>query len=97
GYDVVMCSLFLHHLSDEQAPVLLRAMADAAGSLVLINDLRRSRLGYTLAWLGCRLLTRSPIVHVDGPRSVAAAFSPEEALRIAERAGLHGATISRHW
>jgi 2-polyprenyl-3-methyl-5-hydroxy-6-metoxy-1,4-benzoquinol methylase len=97
GYDVVMCSLFLHHLSEEEVVALLRNMADCAKSLVLVNDLLRSRLGYALAWLGCRLLTRSPIVHVDGPRSVAAAFTSDEALGLAQTAGLTNVTISHHW
>ena len=75
-YDVVMCSLFLHHLAEDEAVRLLRKMADAARSLILVNDLVRSRLGYWLAWAGCRLLSRSPIVHHDGPASVRAAFTP---------------------
>ncbi len=97
GYDVVMCSLFLHHLSDEQAIDLLGKMAGAARSLVVVNDLRRSRLAYGVAWVGCRLLSRSPIVHVDGPSSVAAAFTPDEAIRLARTAGLKGAKVSCRW
>lgn len=97
GYDIVMCSLFLHHLSREQATELLRKMAAVAGRLVLVNDLRRTRLGYALAWWGGRLLTRSPIVHVDGPMSVAAAFTCQEARQIAEDAGLADANIVRRW
>jgi 2-polyprenyl-3-methyl-5-hydroxy-6-metoxy-1,4-benzoquinol methylase len=97
GYDVVMCSLFLHHLSRQQAVELLSKMAGAAVRLVLVNDLRRTRLGYALAWWGGRMLTRSPIVHVDGPMSVAAAFTCSEALELAEEAGLKGATIARRW
>ena len=96
-YDVVMCSLFLHHLTSEQAVELLRKMAYAARRLVLVNDLRRTRFGYALAWWGGRLLSRSPIVHADGPMSVAAAFTTEEALRLAEQAGLKGAKIVLRW
>jgi 2-polyprenyl-3-methyl-5-hydroxy-6-metoxy-1,4-benzoquinol methylase len=29
GFDVVICSLFLHHLAEEQAVLLLQAMAKA--------------------------------------------------------------------
>lgn len=97
GYDVVMCSLFLHHLDEGEADALLRKMAAAARRAVLIDDLVRSRLGYLMAWLAGRLLTRSPIVRVDGPLSVRAAFTVAEALRVAERAGLQGATARRHW
>jgi 2-polyprenyl-3-methyl-5-hydroxy-6-metoxy-1,4-benzoquinol methylase len=95
-YDVVMCSLFLHHLGQADAERLLRSMA-AVGECVLVNDLRRSVVGYALAWAGCRLLTRSSIVHVDGPRSVVAAFHQDDLLQLARKSGLTGATISRHW
>ncbi len=97
GYDVVTCSLFLHHLDDAGALGLLRAMADAAGRLVLVNDLVRGRLGYALAWAGCRLLSRSAIVRHDGPASVAAAFTVPEARELALRAGLEGVKVTRHW
>src|SRR5487761_1574136 len=96
-YDVVTCSLFLHHLDEVDAEQLLRRMAGAARRLVLVDDLRRSRSGYALAWLGCHLLTRSPVVHADGPRSVRAAFTLEEAARLAQRAGLADCRIVRHW
>jgi SAM-dependent methyltransferase len=97
GFDAAICSLFLHHLADTDAEELLRRMGRAAGKLVLVNDLVRSRRGYLLAWLASRLLTRSPIVMGDGPLSVEGAFTPTEALVLATRAGLAGATISTHW
>ena len=64
---------------------------------VLVDDLVRTRLGFALVWLGSYLLTTSPVVHADGPLSVRAALSISEALELAERAGLHGSTIRRHW
>jgi 2-polyprenyl-3-methyl-5-hydroxy-6-metoxy-1,4-benzoquinol methylase len=97
GYDVLTCSLFLHHLDEADAVALLSRMAGATDRLVLINDLLRSRAGYGLAWVGCRLLSRSAIVHHDGPVSVAAALTEAEALELARRAGLDGATLTRHW
>jgi SAM-dependent methyltransferase len=96
-YDVVCSSLFLHHLGDDRAAGLLRRMGALADWLVLVNDLCRGPLGYALAWVGTRLLTRSAVVHADGPQSVAAAFRPAEALALAERAGLAGATVARRW
>jgi hypothetical protein len=96
GYDAVISSLFLHHLTEEQAVALLRRMG-AAGKSVLVNDLVRSRTGYLLAWLGTRLLSRSEVVHFDGPRSVEGAFTPNEARRLAEAAGLSGAVVQRRW
>jgi len=97
GYDVLTCSLFLHHLDEADAVRLLRRMADAARRLVLVDDLVRSRMGYALAWAGCRLLSRSPIVRHDGPVSVSSAFTPAEVRELAKRAGLEGVSLTRHW
>lgn len=97
GYDAVVSSLFLHHLDEDQAIALLQSMASAARRLLLINDLERSFPGLLLAYLGTRVLSGSPVVHTDGPLSVAAAFTRREALALARRAGLDGATVKGRW
>lgn len=96
-YDVVMCSLFLHHLDESRVVGLLKRMAAAARKRVVVSDLQRTTIGYCLAWLGCHLLSRSYIVHQDGPQSVVAAFSRREISRLAEQAGLSSARIFSHW
>jgi SAM-dependent methyltransferase len=96
GFDVVTCSLFLHHLSDDEAVVLLARLADA-GRLVLVNDLARSRFNLCAVWCACRLFTRSRVVRFDGPASVRSALTPGEALTLADRAGLRGATVVRRF
>jgi len=96
-YDVILCSLFLHHLDEQQAVDLLQRMGRASRCLVLVNDLIRSPLGYGLAWAGCRLLSRSPIVHFDGPVSVQGAFQLSEVRALAAQAGLEGAELRRSW
>lgn len=97
SYDVVMCSLFLHHLSNDDGRRLVQKMSASAGRLLLIDDLLRTRWGYALAWVGCRVLSRSSVVHTDGPMSVQAAYHLREVYRLAEDAGLQDAVISRHW
>jgi hypothetical protein len=97
GCDAAVSSLFLHHLSEEDAVAFLRRMAGAARHLVLVNDLVRSLPGLALAHLATRLLTTSGVVHTDGPRSVEGAFTCAEILTLAERAGLAGATVVRRW
>jgi len=96
-YDVVMSTLFLHHLAEHEALQLLQRMAAAARRAVLIDDLLRSRSAYGLAWIACRVLTRSPIVRLDGPLSVRAAFTLEELRGLFDRAGLAAAKFQRHW
>lgn len=96
-YDVIICTLFLHHLGCDDAQQLLRRMAQAAQKCVLVDDLIRTRLGYAYASVGGRLITRSRIVHTDGPLSVRAAFTIPEARQIAVDAGLPNAHFRRHW
>ncbi len=96
-YDAVTCSLFLHHLDEDEACLLLRRMADFADQLVLVNDLTRSLTGLVLAHVATRLLSLSDVVHTDGPRSVEGAFTPDEALALAGRAGMVGAVVRRRW
>jgi 2-polyprenyl-3-methyl-5-hydroxy-6-metoxy-1,4-benzoquinol methylase len=93
GYDVVTCSLFLHHLDEADAIAVMANLTHAARRLVLVNDLARSRVNFLGTWLACRVLTRSPVVRFDGPASIRSAFTPLEALGLAERAGLTGATV----
>src|SRR5207244_2746388 len=96
-YDLITCSLFLHHLDEAEVVNLLRHMAQATRQMVLVSDLRRGASCWLLAWAGTRLLTRSHVVHVDGPRSVAAAFTTGEARALGARAGLNGAVVKRRW
>jgi len=63
----------------------------------VVDDLIRSRLGYALAWSGTRLLSRSWVVHTDGPLSVRAAFTPAELRRLAAEAGLTTAELVPFW
>lgn len=97
GFDVVTCSLFLHHLDQDNAVRLLRRMGQAARHMVLVSDLRRSRFNLALTYAATHLLSRSPVVRFDGPTSVRAAYTIEEALELAHSAGLNEATVRRHW
>lgn len=96
-FDVVITSLFMHHLNHADALRLLERMQATARHLVLVNDLARSRFGWLLAVVVSHLITRSPVVHVDGPRSVEGAFSVGEARQLAAEAGLRGAAVGRRW
>lgn len=97
SYDVITCSLFLHHLSEGEAVALLEAMRRAARRLVLVDDLVRSPFGLLLSTVAPRILTTSDVVHVDAPRSVRAAFTPVELRNLASRAGMRGAKLRVRW
>lgn len=86
NYDVLMCSLFLHHLAEREAVRLLHKMNAAARCMVMISDLRRSLGGLWLATAAAHLLTRSEVVHLDAPQSVRAAFTLPEVSKMARAA-----------
>jgi len=96
GFDLVTSSLFLHHLEEAGARALLAEMA-RAGRGILIQDLLRSTPGFWLAWVTLRLISRSRLAHVDGPRSVESAFRISEVEALARDAGLAGATVRPCW
>lgn len=93
--DVVICSLLLHHFDQEDAIRLLQEASRVACHAVIVGDLDRTPLAWSLTWLVTRLMSRSRLFHVDGPRSVRAAYRPAEALELAARAGLATATLRK--
>lgn len=95
-YDLIASSLLLHHFTEAEVIALLRAKARAADH-VLVQDLRRTRLGWALAVLTLHTVARSDVARVDGLRSVAGAFTMEEAESLARQAGLDGATVRPCW
>jgi 2-polyprenyl-3-methyl-5-hydroxy-6-metoxy-1,4-benzoquinol methylase len=97
GYDIVTCSLFLHHLTEDQAIGLLDRMASTSRRMLLVSDLVRCPTGWMLARLGTQLLSACHVVRTDGLRSVEGAFTVQEAISLAHRAGLAKVAVSRHW
>jgi len=93
--DIVICSLLLHHFDPDDAVRLLQEAARVARHAVVVCDLDRSAFAWLLTWVVTRLLSRSRLFHVDGPRSVRAAYRPAELLRLAAQAGLGTATVRK--
>jgi ubiquinone/menaquinone biosynthesis C-methylase UbiE len=87
-FDVVMASLFFHHLSDENCVRVLADMWRITRRRLLVNDLHRSAVAYFSIRLLTAAFSRSKMVRHDGPASVLRAFRPPELLDIAKRAGV---------
>jgi len=97
-FDVVTCSLFLHHVSEPaQVVELLNRMRTISRRMVVISDLRRCRMGLLTAWAGSRVLSRSGIVHHDAPASVRAAWTIQELTGFAASAQMKNARIKPCW
>jgi SAM-dependent methyltransferase len=86
SYDVVLCSLALHHFEEDAAIQLLKRCRELSDKYVLVSDLRRG----VIATLGVYLLTtfvfREPMTQTDARLSAERAFSFHEFISLAERA-----------
>jgi len=88
SFDVVHGSLFLHHFDGDDAARALRRMAEIARVGVIVNDLRRDALAWTLIrWL-TGAFSKNRLVRFDAPLSVARGFSAEDWRRLGDAAGL---------
>ncbi len=86
-FDVITCSLFLHHLPHEHALNWMRHLNASSARFVIINDLDRTVPGFLAASIIPKILTRSRIVHFDAVQSVRNAFRAEEFRELARAAG----------
>lgn len=86
AFDFAVSNLFFHHFSPEENRELLREMIRVARHGFALLDLRRHRLPALFVSLAGRLLFQSPISIEDGVASVRQAYTPEEALDIAQTA-----------
>jgi SAM-dependent methyltransferase len=86
-YDLVLCSLALHHFSSDHAVRLLKHCRDISSRFVLVSDLRRGYLATVGVYLLTATLFREPMTRTDGRLSAARAFSFQEFRSLAERAG----------
>lgn len=86
-YDLVLCTLALHHFSEDDAVRVLQRCLELSRKFVLVSDLRRG----WLATLGVRFLTatmfREPMTKYDARLSVVRAFTFSEMNLLAQRAG----------
>jgi SAM-dependent methyltransferase len=78
SFDIVLCSLALHHFSPQDAMMVLREMDRLATRGFILSDLRRSRAGYLGTLAGSRVFARNPLTRHDAPLSFQRAYSPAE-------------------
>lgn len=97
--DVVVSSLFAHHLDDAQLVRFLGWMERRARFGWLINDLQRHPVAYGIALWTPRLLRMSPLVQHDAALSVARSFEQADWERLLGKAGPGpgAATIQRRF
>jgi ubiquinone/menaquinone biosynthesis C-methylase UbiE len=96
AYDIVLCSLSLHHFAPPVAVQVLREMDRLSRTGFIVNDIRRCATGYLAAWAASRVATRNRLTRHDMPLSIRRAYTPRELGTLLREAGVSNATISTH-
>lgn len=86
--DVVISSLFAHHLDDARLVRFLRWMEARARLGWFVNDLHRHWLPHAVVRAAAAVLPVGRLVAHDAPVSVGRAFTPPEWRRLLRQAGL---------
>jgi ubiquinone/menaquinone biosynthesis C-methylase UbiE len=86
-FDIVHCSLALHHFGGDDAVRVLQKCRELSCEHVLVADLRRSRWLSVGVYLLTAAIYRNAMTKTDARLSAARAFSFEEMRELAERAG----------
>jgi 2-polyprenyl-3-methyl-5-hydroxy-6-metoxy-1,4-benzoquinol methylase len=87
GYDITLCTLALHHFSNEDAVRILRRCRDVSQKFVLVSDLRRSFSLIAGIYGLTTLIFREPMTRYDARLSAVRAFSFSEMRDLAVNAG----------
>ena len=95
--DIVTCTLFTHHFTDEELLQMFRAFKKKARIGMVINDLHRHSLAFYSIKILTRLFSRSGLVINDAPLSVQRGFKKKELEEILLAAGWENYRISWHW
>jgi ubiquinone/menaquinone biosynthesis C-methylase UbiE len=96
-FDYVICSLFTHHLLDEQVVQVLGEMSRVARRRIFVIDLHRHPVAYFLYTTLGKLILHNRLVRHDGALSILRGFKSEELLELAQRAGLRDIYVERHF
>lgn len=94
--DVIHCSLFLHHLTNEEITELL-CLAREHNCMVVINDLHRNWFAYHSIKLLTFLFSRSRLVKNDAPLSVKRGFRKSELIELLKNAGFKKFKVQWSW
>ena len=94
--DIIHCSLFLHHLTDEEIIELFK-FAKINQCIVLANDLHRNWFAYYSIKLLTSLFSKSYLVKNDAPLSVKRGFKKQELISLLSKVGITDYSVKWSW
>lgn len=97
NFDIVLCTLTLHHFTDPQIIELLKLFHRQAKSGVLINDLHRSKIAYRLFQAFCSVFINNEIARKDGLTSILRGFKKNDLEKFSAKLPASQAEIKWKW
>jgi len=94
--DVIHCSLFLHHLTDEEIIGLLK-FGKSNDCVILANDLQRNWFAYNSIKVLTAIFSKSYLVKNDAPISVKRGFKKNELISLLKKAGYTNYSVEWSW
>jgi hypothetical protein len=96
SFDFLLCSLFLHHYSDECAVALVRELLRFPRQALILLDLDRRSIAHSFLPFTRWLFGWNELTIHDGCASVAAGFKASELQLIGEMAGASKVVVRNH-
>lgn len=96
-YDILLCTLTLHHFKDTQVLKLMELFTKQASLGVVINDLHRSSIAYRLFQAFCAVFINNEIARKDGLISILRGFKKGNLEAFAEKIGVKNQEIKWKW
>jgi 2-polyprenyl-3-methyl-5-hydroxy-6-metoxy-1,4-benzoquinol methylase len=96
-YDVVICTLTLHHFKDNAILDLMTVFKNNCNIGIVINDLHRSAFSYRLFQLFCFVFRLNYMSRQDGLTSILRGFKKEELVTFSQKLKLKKYTVNWKW
>ncbi len=96
-YDIALCTLTLHHFTNEQVIDLITIFNSNARMGIVINDLHRSKLAYRLFEIVAVLFRLNHMSREDGLVSILRGFKKVELENFSKKLQLKNYTVSWKW
>jgi 2-polyprenyl-3-methyl-5-hydroxy-6-metoxy-1,4-benzoquinol methylase len=94
-YDIVLCTLILHHFKDDEIVQLMTVFNANSRIGIVINDLHRSSVSYRLFQTLCFVFRLNRMNREDGLISILRGFKKEELVNFSKK--LNFINYNIHW
>ncbi len=97
SFDYVICSLFIHHLTNDEIVKSFKEMSRVSRKKIFVIDLHRHAVAYGFYKAFCVGFRISKMVREDGSLSILRGFKSNELKKLAKNAGLMNVEVGRHF